>query len=57
MTMLEKKNAFIMDALKDRDQKLEELEPKVNIGGNNLKQHESKDQTIYRLESEVVDLM
>ena len=52
--MLEKKNAFIMDALKDRDKKIEELESHVSIHSNKLKEHESKDQTISRLESEIV---
>jgi hypothetical protein len=52
--MLEKKNAFIMDALQDRDKKIEELESNASIHNNKLKDHESKDQTISRLESEIV---
>jgi len=41
--LLEKKNAFIMDALSDRDKKIEELEGHVNTHSNKLKEHESKD--------------
>jgi predicted nucleic acid-binding Zn-ribbon protein len=57
MTILEKKNAFIMDALQDRDKKIEELESHVNIHNNKLKEQESMDQTISRHESEIVDLI
>lgn len=35
-----------MDALQDRDKKIEELESHVNSHDNKLKEHESKDQTI-----------
>ena len=52
--MLEKKNAFIIDALKDRDKKIADLESHMSIHTNKLKEHESKDQTISRLESEIV---
>ena len=54
---MEKKNAFIMDALTDRDKKIEELEGHVNTHSNKLKEHESKDQTILRLENEIVALI
>jgi len=43
-----------MDALTDRDKKIEELESHVYTAGNKLKEHESKDQTINRLECEIV---
>ena len=46
--MLEKKNAFIMDALKDRDEKIQKLD--VN-NGDNL----SKDQIIEQLEKELIN--
>ena len=45
--MLEKKNAFIMDALKDRDEKIKKLD--VNHGDNL-----SKDQIIEQLEKEFI---
>ena len=54
---MEKKNAFIMDALSDRDKKIEELEGQVGHHSNKLKDHESKDQTISRLENEIVALI
>ena len=46
-----------MDALSDRDKKIEELEAHVNTHSNKLKEHESKDQTISRLENEIVALI
>ena len=46
-----------MDALTDRDKKIEELEGHAMHHTSKLKEHESKDQTISRLEDEIVELI